>query len=220
MPDGTFAGARKGSGNFTVTVKGRAAHAGRDHHLGRNAIAAMAQTISFLDTLTGKREGLTVNVGNVSGGGALNVVPDLAQVRFNVRLEMMDDQEWLLDQIENHLAAVNSQDGIHASLTGSFSRPPKPMTPELDRLFTLAASCGDELGIPVSHTATGGCCDGNNLAAAGLANIDTLGVRGANIHSDQEYMIVESLVERAKLSALILHRLAQSTESFFTKGAK
>ncbi|MEH6494982.1 MAG: hydrolase [Pseudomonas marincola] len=220
MPDGTLAGARKGSGNFTVTVKGRAAHAGREHHLGRNAIAATAQIISFLDGLSGKRQGFTVNVGQITGGGALNVVPDLAQVRFNVRLEATDDQAWLLKQLEQFLNTVNDQDGIHAVLSGGFSRPPKPMTPELDRLFALAASCGDSLGISISHIATGGCCDGNNLAAAGLANIDTLGVRGANIHSDQEYMITESLVERAKLSALILHRLAQTSESFFSKEAK
>ncbi len=220
MPDGTLAGARKGSGNFTVTVKGRAAHAGREHHLGRNAIAATAQIISFLDGLSGKRQGFTVNVGQITGGGALNVVPDLAQVRFNVRLEAIDDQAWLLKQMDQFLNIANDQDGIHAALSGGFSRPPKPMTPELDRLFALAASCGDDLGISITHVATGGCCDGNNLAAAGLANIDTLGVRGANIHSDQEYMITESLTERAKLSALILHRLAQTSENFFSKEAK
>ncbi|OUR75276.1 acetylornithine deacetylase [Alphaproteobacteria bacterium 46_93_T64] len=217
MPDGTFAGARKGSGNFTITVHGRAAHAGREHHLGRNAIATLANVITSLDTLSGQRDGLTVNVGQISGGGALNVVPELAQVRFNVRLEAIEDQPWLLEKLDAILRDINTRDGIQTKLTGGFSRPPKPMTPTLEKLFNLAASCGQELGITVQHTATGGCCDGNNLAAAGLANIDTLGVRGASIHSDQEYMIVDSLAERAKLSALILHRLSQTTDPVFTR---
>ena len=62
--------------------------------------------------------------------------------------------------------------------------------------------------MPIDFVATGGCCDGNNLAAAGLPNIDTLGVQGGNIHSAQEYMRLASLSERAKLSTLLLLRLA------------
>ncbi len=214
MPDGTFAGARKGSGNFTITVHGRAAHAGREHHLGRNAIAAMAPLITTIDTLSGKRNGLTVNVGKITGGGPLNVVPELAQMSFNARLAIPEDQLWLTDQLNHLIDQFNEQADYKASLHGGFTRPPKPMTESLKLFFDLAAKCGNELGLSVKHVATGGCCDGNNLAAVGLANIDTLGVRGANIHSDKEYMIVDSLVERAQLSALILHKLAQSPDLF------
>jgi len=219
MPDGTFAGARKGSGNFTVTVKGRAAHAGREHHLGRNAIAALARLLGHIDQLSGMRDGLTINIGKIAGGDALNVVPDLAQMSFNVRLQSPDDQNWLLGKLEDIIAHCNAQDGIIADLQGGFSRPPKPMTPALEGFFELAADCGHDLGIDVRHVATGGCCDGNNLAAAGLATIDTLGVCGANIHSDQEYMIIDSLTARAKLSALILHRLASNPDLFPNRSA-
>jgi glutamate carboxypeptidase len=215
LADGTLAGARKGSGNFTVTAEGKAAHAGRDHHLGRNAIAALAKVITQLDQLTGGREGLTVNVGEISGGGALNVVPDLAQCRFNVRLKEVDDGVWLTATIQAILAKISKEHEVELTLGGSFSRPPKPMTPDLEKLFKLAFKCGAELGLSMSANPTGGCCDGNNLAATGLPNIDTLGVRGGNIHSDREFMIPESLVERSQLSALILHKLATSEFSFF-----
>lgn len=220
MPDGTFAGARKGSGNFTITVKGRAAHAGREHHLGRNAIAALCEVVSKIDTLTGQREDLTVNVGKISGGGPLNVVPELAQMSFNVRLAHTDDQAWLIAKLNQLVGVVNDKSGYVATLHGGFSRPPKAMTGALKSFFDLASDCGKDLGISVQHVTTGGCCDGNNLADAGLVNIDTLGVRGANIHSDKEYMIIESLSERAQLSALILHRLAQSPDLFPARDQK
>ena len=218
MPDGTFAGARKGSGNFTLTVKGKAAHAGREHHLGRNAIAALCSLVSEIDALTGQRKDLTVNVGKISGGGPLNVVPELAQMSFNVRLAHQNDQAWLLEKLDQLVEILQDKPGYEVALHGGFSRPPKEMTKSLKAFFDLATDCGKDLGIAVQHVATGGCCDGNNLANAGLVNIDTLGVRGANIHSDKEYMIIESLVERAQLSALILHRLAQSPDLFPVRG--
>lgn len=214
LPDGTLAGARKGSGNFTLVVQGKAAHAGRNHQLGRNAIAALADAIQQIDGLTAGRPDLTVNVGHISGGGPLNVVPDLAICRFNVRIKMPEDQSWLLSALEKIENQLNARDGISATLHGEFTRPPKPMTPSLTQLFDLLKSCGQDLDIAITHKPTGGCCDGNNLAAAGLPNIDTLGVRGANIHSDQEYMMKDSLPERAKLTALLLHKLAAGEAAF------
>ncbi|MEH6403107.1 MAG: hydrolase [Sneathiella sp.] len=218
LPDGTLAGPRKGSGNFTLVLKGRAAHAGREHHLGRNAIAALSRAVIAIDALTGGRPELTINIGRIDGGGALNVVPDLAICRFNVRVKEPEDQMWLQNALEEIVDHANSEDGYTAKLHGGFSRPPKPMTPSLQQLFDLLKICGTELDIPIQYKPTGGCCDGNNLAAAGLPNIDTLGVRGANIHSDKEYIITQSLTERAKLTALILHKLASGDASFPIKG--
>lgn len=220
MPDGTLAGARKGSGNFTLVVTGKAAHAGREHHLGRNAISALSGVIVDLDQLTGRRPDLTINIGKIEGGGALNVVPDLAICRFNVRMMEPSDQQWLKNTMNGMIEKVNKQSGYSATLHGSFSRPPKPFTPVIEQLFDLVKGCGSDLGITIKQQATGGCCDGNNLAAAGLPTIDTLGVRGANIHSDQEYIITDSLPERAKLTALILHKLASGDAAFPSKGDK
>jgi glutamate carboxypeptidase len=208
LADGTLAGARKGSGNFSTVIRGRSAHAGREHHFGRNAVAAAAQFISAIDSLSGKREGLTVNVARVDGGGPNNVVPDLAIVRFNVRLEQPEDSGWFLKQTNKLIAAVNAREGYSAMIEGGFTRPPKPMTAKLEAFFHALRAAGADLGIHVDWQPTGGCCDGNNIAAAGIPVIDTLGVRGAHIHSAQEIVKLDSLVERAKLSALLLLKIA------------
>jgi glutamate carboxypeptidase len=208
MPDGNLAGARKGSGNFSVTVQGRAAHAGREHHLGRNALRALCDFVSALDDLNGKRDGVTVNPGFIHGGGAVNVVPDKAMCRFNIRLEKTDDETWCLEQLDRLSASINNRDGINLQLHGAFGRKPKQLSAANLALFELARDCGEQLGMALEWKPTGGCCDGNNLAAAGVPNIDTLGVQGGKIHSSDEFMIVSSFTERAKLSTLILLQLA------------
>uniref|UniRef100_UPI000837246A hydrolase n=1 Tax=Marinobacterium profundum TaxID=1714300 RepID=UPI000837246A len=209
MPDGNLAGERKGSGNFSVTVQGLAAHAGREHHLGRNAVRALCDFVSALDDLNGQREGITVNPGFVHGGGAVNVVPDQAMARFNIRIGQAEDEAWCLEQLARLCAEINARDGLSLQLHGGFGRKPKQLTDANQALFELARSCGEQLGLALDWKPTGGCCDGNNLAAAGVPNIDTLGVQGGKIHSSEEFMYVSSFTERAKLSALILLQLAE-----------
>ena len=208
LPDGNLVGARKGSGNFDLVVHGRAAHAGRDFAAGRNAIAACARLVERVNALNGQRDGLTLNPGYVHGGGALNIVPDLAVFKFNVRSTGASDNAWLESQLDALLAQARLQDGITVELRGGFTRPPKPFDDANRRLAGLIAVCGRELGLSLDFKPTGGCCDGNNLHAAGLPNIDNLGVVGGDIHSEREWMRVSSLAERAKLSALLLLRLA------------
>ncbi len=209
LPDGTLAGARKGSGNFSITVHGRAAHAGRNPEEGRNAIVAVAELTSRLFALNGQREGVTINPGKIDGGGALNVVPELGIVRFNIRTREAADEAWALAQIEQLLTELGSREGFSGELHGQFTRQPKPMAPPIAKLFELVFACGRELGLEISAKPSGGCCDGNNLWKYGLPNVDTLGVRGANIHSDKEIAYVDSFVERGKLSALLLMKLAR-----------
>ena len=135
MADGTLAGARKGSGNFSAVFSGRAAHAGRDHAAGRNAVVAAAQFMTAVDELSGKRAGLTVNVAKMDGGGPNNVVPDNAVVRFNARVEKAEDAGWFIGEAQKLIAAANAREGFGAHLHGSFGRPPKPMTAELEAFF-------------------------------------------------------------------------------------
>jgi glutamate carboxypeptidase len=212
MPDGSLAGARKGSGNFSVVVQGRAAHAGREHHLGRNAIRALCDYIAALDRLNGQREGVTINPGFIHGGGAVNTVPDRAMARFNIRIEQSEDESWCLQQLQRLGGDINQREGIQLQLYGQFGRKPKVLSQANLELFRLASRCGEELGLPLAWQPSGGCCDGNNLAAAGVPNIDTLGVQGGAIHSSDEYLCVDSLVPRAKLSALLLMQLAADEE--------
>lgn len=212
--DGGLASERKGSGNFDVVVRGRAAHAGRNPEDGRNAIAAAAALAVELHAINGLREGLTLNVGYVHGGGALNIVPDRCVLKFNVRTSRHEDEAWLLDAVQRLLDAANRREGYALELRGGFTRPPKPVSAGTAQLQGLLSDCGRQIGLDLQFRPTGGCCDGNNLAALGLANVDNLGVVGGEIHSEREWMHVSSLAERAKLSALLLLRLASGELSW------
>lgn len=219
FPDGNLVGQRKGSGNFAAACRGRAAHAGREHHLGRNAIRAMSDFINALDDLNGQREGVTINPGYIHGGGAVNVVPDSCVFRFNIRIDKPEDEAWCFNRITSIMTTLNARDGISLELHGGFGRKPKILTPANKRLLSLACECGAELDMHFEWLPTGGCCDGNNLAAAGIPNIDTLGVQGGKIHSADEYLVVDSLVSRARLSALILMKLAASDDIQWLRSA-
>ncbi|OAB61843.1 acetylornithine deacetylase [Leptolyngbya valderiana BDU 20041] len=209
LADGSLAGARKGSGNFSLRCLGKAAHAGREHHLGRNAIVAAADFARRLDALNGAREHVTFNVSRIDGGGAPNVVPDLGICRFNVRVKTEDDAIWAKAEIENLVQAANARDGITADLHGGFTRPPKPMSPANQRMFEWTRTAGSAIGLDIRWNDTGGVCEGNNLWASGCPNVDTLGVRGADIHSDREIAKLSSFAERARLSAVMLMAFAR-----------
>jgi len=208
---GTLAGARKGSGNFHVVVRGRAAHAGRHFPEGRNAVVAAAELAADFARLTDERPDVTVNVAALHGGAGLNVVPDLAVLRANVRAATEADAAWAAERLSAAVATVDRREGFRASLTGGFHCPPKPLDPPTAALVELLAACGRELGLTIATRPTGGVCDGNKLAAAGLPTIDTLGVRGGGIHGPAEYLVVDSLAERAALVATLLGRLADGS---------
>jgi glutamate carboxypeptidase len=170
-------------------------------------VAAAARLGARLADLNGAREGVTLNLARLDGGGPLNVVPDTAVLRFNVRAPRRADLEWVQAEIEAAVAASQG-DGLVARLFGGFTRPPKPFLDAQRRLFEAIAQTGAMIGQGVTWKASGGVCEGNNLFAAGLPNADSLGVRGGDIHSEAEHAWPDSFVERAGLSALILMRLA------------
>ncbi len=207
LADGTLAGARKGSGNYHLIVTGKAAHAGRAFEEGRNAVAGAAIIAAALHGLNGRREGVTVNVAKISGGGALNVVADNAVVRVNVRVPDAQSAAWITDAVAE-IALTPPFEGLTLDLHGGMTRAPKPMDASQTALFEAVRETGALLGQPIAWTLSGGVCEGNNLHAAGLPNIDTLGVRGGLIHSPEEFAWPDSFVERAQLSALVLCKLA------------
>jgi glutamate carboxypeptidase len=207
LPDGTFAGARPGSGNYSFVVRGRSAHAGRNPEDGRNALLAAADLAIRLDSL--KRDGLTVNPARIEGGSPTNVVPDMAVRRVNLRPRTPEIEADTRLRIDEIVAAVATTRDVSIEAHGGFGRPPKPMTPEMEKLFDLVKQAGADLGQPIGWKATGGVCDGNNIAACGVPVVDTMGVRGGKIHSMEEFLISESLGERAALSALTILRIAE-----------
>jgi len=208
LPDGALVSSRKGSGNFTFVVHGKSAHAGRNSAEGRNAIHALAALISRVAGWQREIGGTVVNTGYIHGGGAVNVVPDRAMCRVNIRVETSRQQGAIEERVLGLMEREGWPEGIALEVHGGFHCPPKPLTPRVEWMLGQLAECGRMIEVPVAWRATGGACDGNRLAAAGLPVIDSLGVRGGNIHTDQEFVQLDSLAERAKLTALFLMRLA------------
>ena len=206
LPDGTLAGARPGSGNFDFVIKGRSAHAGRNPEDGRNALVAAAELALRLSM--SKTPGLSINPAKIDGGSPNNVVPELAILRVNLRPRTTDDQEIASRLIAKALDETAAAHDVYIEAHGGFGRPPKPLSEEAEALFSLVEQAGADLGQSIAWQPSGGVCDGNNIAACGVPVVDTMGVRGGKIHSSEEYLIADSLGERASLSALTILRVA------------
>lgn len=207
-PDGYLVDARAGSGNFALVVRGRAAHVGRAFAQGRNAMAAAARFAAAIDALNGQMGEVTINIGAIEGGGPVNIVPEHALVRFNVRSPTHEESQACAEKIDALVGRIGQEDGISVHLHGGFSRPPKPRTASQSAAAALVAKAGARLGLQLGFRASGGVCEGNNLAAAGCPNIDTLGVVGGGLHSSEEFALKASFAERAQLSLMILHDIA------------
>jgi glutamate carboxypeptidase len=207
LADGTLAGARGGTGNFSIVVRGRSAHAGRNPEDGRNAIVAAADIALRLTKVAGPR--LAVNPARIEGGAPNNVVPGLAVLRVNFRPATLDDVACAQSHIDSAVVAVTAEHDVAITVHGGFNRPPKPIDAGAARLFGLVKASGGDLGLDIAWRPTGGVCDGNNIAAAGVPVVDTMGVRGGAIHSADEFLIPDSLAERAALSVVTILRVAE-----------
>ncbi len=153
---------------------------------------------------------MRVNVARIDGGAPLNMVPDRAVLRFNARFPDPEQAAWLTREVEA-IAARALPDGMAAALHGGVTRPAKPFTTGQASLFAAVRSVGALLGQEIAWAPSGGVCEGNNLFAAGVPSVDTLGVRGGDIHSEREFAWPDSFAERARLSALLLAKLADGS---------
>lgn len=189
--------ARKGIGRFTLTVRGRAAHAARPTE-GISAIEEFAHQVLRLQRLAG--HGVTVNVGVVSGGTRENVVPAAAEAVFDVRVPTLADRE-RIDAALRELSPVLT--GARLELAGGWTRPPLGRSPGAGRLFEAARTHGRELGLELEEQSAAGGSDGN-LVGHLVPVLDGLGPEGGGAHADDEHVLVESLEVRAELLARIL----------------
>jgi glutamate carboxypeptidase len=205
MPDGGLVIERPGSGQFMIEAHGKAAHVGRDFAAGISAVTPLARCIVRCAELADPAAGRIVNIGPVEGGVAANVVPDRARAWGNVRFTNAEIGEDLGRSLEAMATAVGGLPRVE--VRRSFNRPAKPLTPATEALALKARAAVEDLGQKLPFGRTGGVCDGNNLQAAGLPTIDTLGVRGGGLHTPQEWIELASLVERCQLLAVLIMRL-------------
>ncbi len=204
---------RKGLGQARFVVNGKASHAGGAHELGRSAIKELAYKIVEIEKITDYESGVTVNVGVISGGEARNTVAPCAEALIDLRYPAPEQGVAAVNQFEQIFDSVLSYpvDSGEISTTSwtNLHRPPKIPTPESDYLLEKTRAIGRLLGQDLAVTDSGGGTDGSLSQSVGLPTLDSLGVSGTGAHSNREEARVSSLVERAKLSAVLIHRLSR-----------
>lgn len=212
-PAGRLKTSRKGVGIFTVTVRGRAVHAGLEPREGVSAIHELAHQIEHLAALTDHARGVGVNVGNVQGGVASNVTAPLATAVVDVRAPTLADAAELEGAIRG-LTPIDARATI--DVEGGFGRLPMEDTPRNRALYEQAVAVGRELGMEIGDVSVGGGSDGN-ITSLHTATLDGLGPVGDGAHRADEHVLVSSLPERAALLALLL---AAPIERHVSRGAE
>lgn len=198
---GALKTARKGVGEYHFIAHGLSAHAGNEHHIGKNAITALIKQLLIASQFTNYEKGLTVNVGKIRGGTRSNVVPDIAEAWVDIRVETMEDYEYI-DQKMRLLAG--EIDGVLIEVKGGMNRPPMVKTDKTIELFNVARTLGKLYGLNLTETKVGGGSDGNFTAALGIPTLDGLGPEGDGAHAYHEHILIDSLVPR---TALLAHML-------------
>jgi len=198
--DGLLKTERKGIGRFTVTVFGKAAHAGLDPEAGASAILELSHVIQKLFAMNDPDKGITVNVGTVDGGIQPNMVAPHSTAVIDVRVPTLADGE----RIEKMIHALRPENPeVRLRVVGAIGRPSMEATPRNRRLWRLAQALGGELGIELAAARAGGGSDGNTTSQF-TATLDGLGPVGDGAHADHEFLLVDKTLERAALLAMLL----------------
>jgi len=204
LPGGALKTARKGCGEFELTIAGVAAHAGVDPGKGASAIHELADQITTIETLQDLDRGISVNVGVVLGGSRPNVVAAEARALIDVRAPTKADAE----DVEAALRRLQPRRrGTRLTISGGFERPPLERTAAVGRLFSMARDVASSLGRELSEGSTGGGSDGNFTAALGVPTLDGLGPIGDGAHATHEHIEIGALAWRAALVAGLLREV-------------
>jgi glutamate carboxypeptidase len=192
--------ARKASGAFTITIRGRPAHAGVNPEEGASAILEMSYQIQRLFALNDAARGITVNVGTIDGGLRPNVVA--AEVRASVDVRVPTRQDAV--EIE---AAIRALRPVNPSTTieveGSIKQAPMEPLPRNQALWRLAQELGRRLGLELEQAAVGGTSDGNTTSQY-TATLDGLGAVGDGAHAFHEHALIQPMLDRCALLVLLL----------------
>jgi glutamate carboxypeptidase len=201
LPGGTLKTARKGTGDYSVGIQGRAAHAGVEPHKGISALQELAHQILALHALNDYASGTTINVGVARGGTRPNVVAAEAVAHVDVRVQTLQEA----DRIDAAIRGlVPRLPGAVLSIDGGLNRPPMERSAAMGALFERARSIAAGMGVDLEEGSTGGGSDGNFTAAIGIPTLDGLGPEGEGAHAAHEHVLTESFPRRAALVAGLL----------------
>lgn len=196
--------ARKGVGDYTVSIHGKASHAGVDFEAGASAILELARQIERIASFTNLKRGITVNPGVISGGTRTNVVAAEATVEVDIRVAREKDAP-ALDRKFRALKPVDKRCTVEVA--GGLNRPPMERSAAVRQLFQTARSLASQIGVNLEESATGGGSDGNFTAALGIPTIDGLGGVGEGAHATNESILVDRIADRTALLAMLVQSL-------------
>ncbi|NLW48633.1 MAG: M20 family metallopeptidase [Firmicutes bacterium] len=192
--------ARKGIGRFTLRVFGKAAHAGSNYTDGCNAILELAHQIIKIQGLSRVDQGITLNVGTITGGVRPNIVPDYAMAEVDLRIVKPEQEDLILQELKE-ITGICKTPGTKTRLEGKITRPPMPSNALNLKLYEMIKAVGKKMGIELGAIESGGGSDANFTAALGIPTVDGLGPIGGGHHSEEEYMNISSLERRINLLA-------------------
>jgi glutamate carboxypeptidase len=193
--------ARKGVGEYTVKITGKAAHAGLNPEKGQSAIVELAKQILQISNLVDLKRGLKLNVGVVHGGTRTNVIPAEAKAVVDVRVARMKDAPFI-DRKLRSLKPFNRN--CKLEITGALNRPPLERSESVVALYKKASGIAKQLGFKLEEAAVGGGSDGNFTAALGIPTLDGLGGVGEGAHAKHESIVIAPLPKRAALLAALI----------------
>ena len=200
---GALKTARKGVGEYTLKVSGKAAHSGLDFEKGESAIVEMARQITAIARLVDLKRGLTLNVGQISGGTRTNVIAAQATASLDVRVARLKDVPGIDRQLKA-LKPFNRK--CKLEITGGVNRPPMERNSGVVALYRRASEIAKELGWKLEEASVGGGSDGNFTASLGIPTLDGLGGVGEGAHATHEAIIIAELPRRAALLAELIER--------------
>lgn len=194
---------RKGMGRYIVKTRGVEAHSGIDFDKGRSAIVELADKIMKIHNLTGITPDVKVNVGILSGGSMVSIIPGNAQAEFCVRVNNTDDMK-LFEKHINTIASDVVINGCTTEITGMFTYYPMEKTAGIMKIFENAKESAALLGIDIKeeHSTAGG--DACHINQFGITAIDGFGPLQYDIHTVDERVSIESISEKTKLFAVML----------------
>lgn len=205
--NGSIVSARRGVGTYELIIEGKASHSGIAPKDGISAIQELSYKIQALHALSRHDDGLSVNVGLISGGTSVNTVAPNARAEIDVRITT-DEQGIEIDRLVKEVCSQPVLEGVKLTLTGGINRPPMMKTPESTVLVDIVKAEAKAMGLEIDDIFTGGGSDASFTAGVGTPSVDGLGPVGGFQHSDKEYIELPTLTERTILFANVIKRLS------------
>ncbi|MBZ5498287.1 MAG: M20 family metallopeptidase [Acidobacteriia bacterium] len=204
LPGGRAKTFRKGVGTFRLRVAGIAAHAGLDPQTGASAILELSRQVLKIQRMTDYERGITLSVGTIRGGSAVNVVPSRAEAEVDFRFSTLADGR----RLERRIRRLRPRDArCSFEIEGGINRPPFERTPAVAGLYQEAKALAATIGMQLGEGGTGGGSDGSFTAALGIPTLDGLGVEGGGAHAAHEHILISDVPRRASLLSILAKEL-------------